>query len=168
MTNLYIDFDGVIADTIKVTYNMMKEQHIEHSDQDAVRKFYCELDWRKLLKTTPLINDSMNSIKRIIETNRFDVAILTHVCTMEEAIAKVKFIRKYLPHITIIPVPKEISKTQMVNPKNSILIDDYAGNLRSWEVLGGIGVRFSLELEGKGFRVINKLDQILEMAIIND
>ncbi len=164
MINLYIDFDGVIADTISVSYMMMKEQNIEQNEE-SVRKFYRELDWHKLLRNITLINDSMNCIKKIVDTSRFDVAILTHVITLDEAVAKIKFIRKYLPHITIITVPKEISKTQMVNPKNSILIDDYAGNLRSWEVLGGIGVRFSLDLESKGFKVINKLDQIIDLEI---
>jgi hypothetical protein len=103
----------------------------------------------------------MNSIKKIIETNHFDIAILTHVHTIKEAVAKVKFIRKHLSGITVIPVPKELSKTEIVNATNSILIDDYAGNLRSWEAAGGIGVRFSTTLESKGFKVIDHLDQII-------
>ena len=75
----------------------------------------------------------------------------------------IKFIRKYYKDITIIPVPKSISKTKMVHTKDSILIDDYSGNLREWEKEGGISVRFSLELESKGFKVIDRLDQIIDM-----
>jgi hypothetical protein len=51
----------------------------------------------------------------------------------------------------------------MVNATNAILIDDYAGNLREWTEAGGIGIRFSLELESKGFIVIDRLDQILNI-----
>ena len=53
--------------------------------------------------------------------------------------------------------------TKMVHSKDSILIDDYSGNLREWEKEGGISVRFSLELESKGFKVIDRLDQIIDM-----
>ena len=51
--------------------------------------------------------------------------------------------------------------------KNAILIDDYAGNLEEWKNNGGMGVKFSTELKGKGFPVINRLDQILELDLIN-
>ena len=42
-------------------------------------------------------------------------------------------------------------------------IDDYAGNLREWEANGGIAIRFSKELESHGFKVINRLDTLLDM-----
>ena len=51
----------------------------------------------------------------------------------------------------------------MVNVNNAILIDDYTGNLKEWEENGGISVRFSTKLSGKGYKVIDKLDQILEL-----
>ena len=52
----------------------------------------------------------------------------------------------------------------MVHTKDAILIDDYSSNLTEWEASGGIGIRFNEKLNGKGFRVINKLDQILEVV----
>ncbi len=166
MKNLYIDFDGVILDTITITYNMIAENNIAFDDQEAKKVFYKNLDWEKLLETTPIINDGIECIKKIINSNKFNVSILTHVISLEEAVAKVKYIRKFFEDITIIPVPKEISKTKMVHTEDSILIDDYSGNLREWEAEGGIGIRFSTKLNGKGFKVINKLDQILEMELI--
>ncbi|MNF18389.1 hypothetical protein D3C80_2224360 [compost metagenome] len=51
----------------------------------------------------------------------------------------------------------------MIETKDAILIDDYAGNLRQWQKEGGIGILFSPKLENKGFPVINRLDQILQM-----
>ena len=47
--------------------------------------------------------------------------------------------------------------------EGAILVDDYSGNLIEWESTGGIAVRFSKELESKGFLVINRLDELLNM-----
>ena len=43
------------------------------------------------------------------------------------------------------------------------LVDDYSGNLTEWENCGGISIRFSKELESKGFLVINRLDELINM-----
>ena len=98
-----------------------------------------------------------------MSSGKFDVAILTHVNSMNEIIQKVSFIRKYLRDVTIIPVPKSISKTKMINARFSILVDDYPVNLNEWKEAGGIGVRFDLDLDGKGFLVIDHLDELLEL-----
>ena len=47
--------------------------------------------------------------------------------------------------------------------EGAILVDDYSGNLTEWENAGGVSVRFSNELESKGFLVINRLDELLNM-----
>ena len=39
----------------------------------------------------------------------------------------------------------------------------YPENLREWKKAGGIGVRFDLDMDGKGFPVICKLDELIEM-----
>ena len=51
----------------------------------------------------------------------------------------------------------------MVHSEGAILVDDFSGNLKEWEESGGISIRFSKELEAHGFRVINRLDTLLEM-----
>lgn len=165
MRNLYIDFDGVISDTIEVTYKMMEDQNVDKTDAKVVFEFYKSLDWASLLETTPLINNSMEKIKKIIDSGRFDVAILTHVSCQSEAVAKIKYIRKYLKEITIIPVPKEVSKTETVCAKDSILVDDYKGNLSEWEEAGGIGVRFYKHQRETKFIDITDLEQILALFI---
>ena len=161
---LYIDFDGVIMDTIKVTYKLMEDVKIDSKNQDEVSNFYKNIDWKNLLSITPEINDSFNCIQKLVDSNLFDISILTHVISLDEAIEKIKFIRKHTDDLTIIPVPKAVSKTNMVHTHGAILIDDYSVNLREWENAGGIGIRFNEKLNGKGFRVINKLDQILEVV----
>ena len=133
------------------------------NDEVAKSKFYSKLDWKKLLATTPDINDGLNCVQKIIDSNKFNVAILTHVHSIGEAVEKIKFIRKYFKDITIIPVPKEISKTKMVHTLDSILIDDFTGNLYEWQKEGGISIRFSPKLSSKGYLVIDKLDEVINM-----
>ncbi|MCI5835151.1 MAG: hypothetical protein MR227_00365 [Firmicutes bacterium] len=163
---LYIDFDGVIMDTIDVTYKLLEEQKISLQNEKEVENFYKTIDWKNLLSITPEINDGFNCIEKIRESNLFDIAILTHVNSLDEAIEKVKFIRKHTIDLTIIPVPKAISKTKMVHTEGAILIDDYTSNLTEWEASGGIGIRFNRSLNGKGFKVIDRLDKILEMNLV--
>lgn len=164
MKNLYIDFDGVIMDTIRVTYDMLDRLEVDRKNNEKMSEFYANLNWKKLLASTPIINDGFNCLKKIFNCGKFNVAILTHVNSLDEAVAKINYIRKYFKDITIIPVPREISKTKICLSKDAILIDDYSGNLKEWETEGGIGIQFSIDLtKDKGFPVINKLDKIIDM-----
>ena len=164
MQSLYIDFDGVIVDTIRVTYDMLERLGVDQTDFEKMSEFYYNLNWKQLLSLTPIINDSFNCLKKISATNKFNIAILTHVNSLDEAVAKINYIRKYYKRVTIIPVPREVSKTKMIEAKNAILIDDYSGNLKEWESAGGIGIQFSTDLnKNKGFKVIDKLDKILDI-----
>lgn len=163
MKNLYIDFDGVICNTIDITYKILEEKGIDLKDSVKVKEFYKNLDWESVLSNCDVINNGMENIKKICNSGKFNVAILTHVHSMNEITSKVNFIRKYLRDVTIIPVPKDISKTRMINARFSILVDDYPVNLREWVEAGGIGVRFDLDMQGKGFLVIDHLDELLEL-----
>ena len=158
--NLYIDFDGVILDTITPLYEDYKKQNIQKENRT---RFYENYPWEKIINDDNIINDSIQSIKEIIDSNKFNLAILTHVNSLNEATLKVKYLRKYFKDITIIPVPKTISKTKMIHTKDSILIDDYAGNLREWKEEEGIGIRFNLDGEDKGFPVIKNLKEVIDM-----
>jgi len=159
--NLYIDFDGVILDTITPLYKDLES--IKDPNDEKVLEFFEQYPWDRLISDDLIINDSINSIKKIIESNKFNLAILTHVNSLHEAITKINYLRTHFHDITIIPCPKVISKTKMVHTKDAILVDDYAANLREWESEGGISVRFSRKNNGKGFKVIDKLDKLIEM-----
>lgn len=159
MKELYIDFDGVILDTIPHLYNAADEARKERHDV----AFYATFDFKKILKDENILNDSINCIQKIIDSEKFSVAVLTHIHSLQEGIDKVEYIRKHFKDITIILVPKKISKTKMIHTEGAILIDDYADNLREWESEGGISVRFSQKRNGKGFLVVDKLDQIIDM-----
>lgn len=163
MKNLYIDLDGVICNTIEVTYDMMKKMNISLNDDTKVKEFYRDLDWDSTLDKCTIINDAFDNIKKIMKSGKFNTAILTHVNSMDEITSKIKYIRKYLKDVTIIPVPKNISKTEMINARFSILVDDFNGNLDEWKAAGGIGVRFDLDMDSKGYLVINNLSTLLEL-----
>lgn len=164
MKNLYIDFDGVIMDTIRVTYDMLDRLGVDRTDSEKMKEFYANLNWKQILSLTPIINDGFECLKKIFKSNKFNVAILTHVNSIDEAVAKINYIRKYFKDITIIPVPREISKTKICSSLDAILIDDYSTNLKEWEKEGGIGIQFSTDLnKNKGFPVIDKLDKIIDM-----
>ena len=160
MKNLYIDFDGVIVNTIDITYKMANSLGIK-KDYTNYLQFFQNLNWEEVLEQAKPINDSFNEIKKIINSHKFNVFILTHVTSVHEAEAKIKLINKYLENITIITVPKSISKTKVLNTKDAILIDDFPPNLDDWEKSGGIGIRFDLDLDGKGHQVIDRLSQII-------
>ena len=164
MKNLYIDFDGVIVDTIRVTYDMLDRLEVDKKNFEKMSEFYYNLNWKQLLKMTPVINDSFECIKKLYASGKFNIAILTHVNSLDEAVAKINFIRKYLKDTTIIPVPREISKTKMCYTKDSILVDDYSGNLQEWVKENGICIQFSTDLnKDKGFKVIDRLDKLIDM-----
>jgi hypothetical protein len=162
MKNLYIDFDGVIVNTIEVSYKMAEERNIKKNYENYLQ-FYQTLNWEEVLKKSKPINDSFNCIQKIIDSNKFNVSILTHITSIHEGEAKVSLIRKYFKDITVILVPKTLSKTKMVKTKDSILIDDFPHNLIEWQENGGISIRFDLDMDGKGFPVIKSLDEVLKM-----
>lgn len=163
MRNLYIDFDGVIVDSITPLYKMCDEAGIDKKNVKEVSSFIKSIDYDELLNISHVINDSFNAIKKIVESNKFNVFILTHITSSDEGVKKTKFIRKYLSDVSIMLVPRALSKTSVINAKNSILVDDYAGNLREWETAGGIPVRFNLNLNSKGFKVIDNLLDLINL-----
>ncbi len=162
MTNLYIDFDGVIVDSIDVSYKIAEEKNIGKTFEEY-QEFYKNLDWIEILSKSKPINDSWECLARIIDSHKFNVAILTHVNSISEIEEKVKMIRKHFKDITIIPVPKSISKTDMIKAEGSVLVDDYVGNLDEWKDAGGYGIKFDLDMDGKGYPVIDRLDVLVDM-----
>ena len=57
MKNIYIDCDGVIVDSIRVTYDMLERLEIDIKETEKVSEFYANLNWKQILSLTPIIND---------------------------------------------------------------------------------------------------------------
>ena len=163
MKQLYIDFDGVILDTITKSYDEMKKLGIDLKNQEKVREYYRNVDWKKLISETEEINDSINEIKKICASKKFNVYVLTHINSTKEMVEKIKYLHKNLPEVTIVSVPREVEKTEVVNPSAAILIDDYSGNVKVWQKKLGIGIKFVKELEGSDYPEITHLSEVIDM-----
>ena len=164
MRNLYIDFDGVILDTITPVYNLARKLNIDVKTQTKeVGLLFSKIDWETLIEESEELSNSINSIKKLKESKKFNISILTHINSLKEAKAKIEFINNLFDDLTIIPVPKSCSKTMMTQTKGAILVDDYSGNLREWESKGGIGVKYTREYEECEFKNIISLEELLEI-----
>lgn len=162
MKDLYIDFDGVIYNSIAISYRIAEERGIT-KDYESYYQFFKNLDWCQVLEDSEEINDAFACIDKLIKCGKFKVSILTHVVSLKEAELKIKLIRDHIRDVTIIPVPKRVSKADMVDVRNGILVDDYPDNLVEFKEAGGQGIRFDLDMDGKGFPVIDRLDEIIKM-----
>lgn len=162
MQKLYLDCDGVILDTIKYMYRLIKEQGITSEEIDD---FFKNLPWENLIDRAGEIGNPIEKIKEL--SKHFDVEILTHVSSEGEATAKLKYFTSVLPDIKLNIVPKMIKKGDIVNPKGAILVDDFMPNLEYWSEMGGIPVKFSDTNKECKFIKINDLLELLEIDFTN-
>ena len=158
---LYLDFDGVILDTINVTFRRIKELNI--TEEEEIQQFYRSVDWKKLLKETKEINNSLANIKKIIDSDLFDVEILTHVNSELEGELKTEYINEVFDGIKVNPVFKHIDKCDSVDPVGAILVDDYLPNLEGWYEKGGIPIKFSDNGKPCKYMSISSLDEVIPM-----
>ena len=159
MTKLYLDCDGVILDTINMSYKMLKEKGIEKEEEK--KDFYRNLSWEELIIEAGEINNATDKIKKLAEI--YDVAILTHVISEGEIIAKENYFKEVLPEVKVIAVPKEIRKADAVDPKGNILVDDFLPNLDYWHEKGGISIKFSDSGKECIYQTITDLSELLEL-----
>lgn len=143
MKNLYIDFDGVIMNTNNEIENLFKEFQIDLNNYEETLKFCQNMKWNNILEKSNEISNAFFHLNALVKSEEFNVSVLTHVCSNEEANEKRKILLEKVGNINVIPVPREIDKCNYVDPKDSILIDDYTKNLELWEQNGGIGIKFT-------------------------
>ena len=55
-------------------------------------KLFSKIDWEELIDDSVALNDSVNAIKKLSESGKFNISILTHVNSLKEAKAKIKFL----------------------------------------------------------------------------
>ena len=163
MKELYIDFDGVIMDTIPYLYKALDDSGINTKNEADVREFFSKYDYSKIINDGNILNNSIACIDELKNSNIFQISILTHINSLEEGIVKVNYLRGYFKDITIVLVPKQLDKTEMVHAKGAILVDDYSGNLRAWESKGGIPIKFVKETENSDFKTIKSLKELIDL-----
>ena len=159
MTKLYLDCDGVILDTINMSYKMIKNKGL--TNEKDIEHFYKNLSWEELIIEAGEINNSIEKIKEL--TKVYDVEILTHVNSDGEIIAKLNYFKEVLPEVKVVAVPKEIKKADAVDPKGNILVDDFLGNLDYWHEKGCISIKFSDSGKECIYQTITDLSELLKL-----
>ena len=162
MKNLYIDFDGVIMNTNRAITSLIEKSEIDKNNFAETHKFCSELQWDILLNDCDEISNAFFHLNELVKSGIFNVAILTHVCSDHEAQEKKNLINEKVQNLNVIPVPKEIDKCNYVNPKDSILVDDYTKNIELWEENGGIGIKFTDKDDDK-FKTTYSLGEIINL-----
>jgi len=148
MKDLYIDCDGVIFNTISVAFKEMKELGVDLSDEDAITDYFVKCDWDKLIKEGGIINDSIEKIKILSESESFNsVQVATHRCSYLEGVIKTDKFRELIPNVKIVTIPKKIPKHYAVPANGHILIDDARHKIEDWVNAGGIGILFSQKVD---------------------
>lgn len=158
---LYIDFDGVIMNTIEVSYKKIKEKYGKNATVEDSTNFYRSIDWKEFLNECKPINNALENIKKLINSNLYDVTVLTHVLSLHESIEKEKYLKKRIPNLKFIPVTKPNPKWSAINCQNAILVDDYGGNLKEWQEHGGISIKFSEKNKKYDYITIKSLDELI-------
>lgn len=130
---IYIDFDGVILDTDTTIDNIIKASSIDK------KEYIRSCDWDNLLNNTDVINDSIKYLRE----SKLDINLLSKISTLEEEIAKVRYLRDNGVDMNIHLVPTKISKSDIVSAEGNILIDDKVYNLDEWSTKGGIPIFFN-------------------------
>lgn len=161
---LYVDFDGVILNTIDVSYRLIEEQGIElvDSNYEKIQHFFVNIDWNKLISLSKPINNSIKYLKELMNSDLYDVTILTHVNTKKEINVKQKYLDEVIPGIDVIYVNKKDNKCDVVDCKNTILVDDFTGNLDLWHQKGGISIKFSTTDKKYEYMAIDNLGKLIE------
>ncbi|MEE3343833.1 MAG: hypothetical protein VZS44_07075 [Bacilli bacterium] len=159
--NLYIDFDGVILDTMDVAADIYFGGK-EHPSKPP-NEFYLTLDWKNLISKCHEINNSITNIAKLIDSNLFNVKILTHYVCDNEKQAKLEYLNNIYPDLEIITVLRNINKNEAVNAKGAILVDDYSENLELWSKSSGIPVKFSNKNKKYDYITINSLDSLIDI-----
>ena len=64
MKNLYIDFDGVILDTITPVYNLAKKLNLDVKTQTKeVGLLFSKIDWETLIEESEELSNSIIQLK---------------------------------------------------------------------------------------------------------
>ena len=161
---LYIDCDGVIFDTIEEAYRMMDEMNLDRNNKSNVNFFFKNVDWNILFERACELNNAIEKIKLIKESNYYkDVIILTKLSGnyYEEGIKRAIF-EALLPNIQVITLQFDLKKNSVVYAKNNILVDDEKRNVDSWKKANGIGIYYQQKNDNFENDVITDLLDINE------
>ena len=148
MRSLYVDFDGVLFDTITYAFLEMKRLGVDLSNDDAITEYFKYVDWKYLIEQGGVLNDSIKKLEFLIESNEFErVEVATHRCSYNEGVIKTNDLNNRLPKLKVTTIPKKIEKHYALKAEGNILIDDAKQKVIDWINDGGIGILFSQKVD---------------------
>lgn len=163
----YIDIDGVVIDTEKGLFDEYNRR--KSMGENIKRLAYLQnLNWQEWIRQARIINDSINIIK---EHDPSSAIFLTRIHSLNEGSAKVEYFREQGIKNSIILVPHTLSKSSVVEAKDSLLVDDSIHNLDDWVSCDGIPLFFNAEginestfkeqtIQNEQYPVISSLDSV--------
>ncbi|MBQ8473051.1 MAG: hypothetical protein IJ501_06070 [Bacilli bacterium] len=144
----YFDCDGVLFDTIKVSFNEMsldyKNIPTDPNIQAWISEYYKKVDWTDLLNRGGEINEACKKLIFLKNLNIFkNMAVATHRHSyLNEGVSKKQVFNERAKGITVFDIPHKIPKEVALNSIGNILVDDSKSKITSWVNSGGIGVLF--------------------------
>lgn len=172
--DVYWDYDGVFGDTMTPATLEMTELGLI-STEEGRTKYFRELNWESFLVKAGFMKNAPEAIN-LLSKKGYRQSFLTHVNSLAEAEAKIKFIKSIARinntrDIDIIIVPRSLDKAFAIKPNGGILIDDRLLNIKVWEENGGVGILFSNELNDEYVTLNDPMDvanYIIENYPINE
>lgn len=151
----YVDFDGVILDTMPIYWRIFEEHNLE-----KFVDIYDFFSWDTFLVNDIEINNSLSILREL--QDKHNIILLSKVNGKAEEEAKDQFLKKNGINIKTIYVNYFDKKTDKVKvDENTILIDDDDKNIKEWIACGGKGYLFTNETID-GYDCINSLKVIGE------
>lgn len=160
---LYCDCDGVILNTIEVSFNMMRALGYDVNDAVQRNYFFKHLvEWDEVFEQAQTINNSINKIKLLRESDIFsDIVILTRLSgKCDEERLKRDLFKEYLPDTRVITLQFDLPKASVVKAENNVLIDDEMHNCDNWKCNDGVAILFSEDERDLRHDVVNDLMDI--------
>ena len=127
MKNLYVNFNGVIANFHSVEWSRME---IESGENIDFLNEFSEMEFK----------DNIAAIRAL--SNTYNIYIISRVASEEAKEKMVKWITKKIPevHESNILIFVNISRKCYATNKDDILIDDNARYTKQWNKYGGTGI----------------------------
>ena len=144
---IYIDFDGVILDTEGLLFEEWRKNPNRHNlTEDDKIKYIQRADWNYIINNSEIINDSIYYLKHIDPSQS---AILTKIHSLSnEGMAKIKWLRENRVKQNIVLVPYLFKKSDVVDARGNLLVDDCLKNLDDWVDNDGYPLFFDVNDDG--------------------
>lgn len=154
----YIDFDGVVLDTMPIYRSIMIKYNLQGDDGMIFRY----LNVSDVLNKKRAINNSLEILKKV--QDKLNIRILSKINNDYEARLKREFLESCGINIPFIGVPQYERKSNYADRvnENAVLFDDLKDNIDDWLSAGGTALYFT-KSKYKEYDTVFSLIDLLEL-----